>query len=82
MAPPKKRRKTSQPEEILFDPAARQEYLTGFHKRKQARIQHAKETAAEKERKLKIEERKRVCCHSFSSFGWLYDWKRLATDIC
>lgn len=67
MAPPAKRRRTDaplkrgkRPEELLFDGAARQEYLTGFHKRKQARIKHAQEVAAKKEREEKIQQRKEV----------------------
>ncbi|KAF2265676.1 hypothetical protein CC78DRAFT_418802, partial [Lojkania enalia] len=58
MPPPNKKRKTSStaPAEIKFDVAAREEYLTGFHKRKQARIKHAQEEAARKEK----EERQRL----------------------
>ena len=55
-----KRRKNPAPEEITFDFAAREEYLTGFHKRKLQRIKYAKEEAAKKERKERIEERKSV----------------------
>lgn len=60
MVRPIKRRKVSTLEEISFDPAAREEYLTGFHKRKQQRILHAKEQAIKKERDEKIKERKKV----------------------
>ncbi|KAL1591591.1 hypothetical protein SLS60_011841 [Paraconiothyrium brasiliense] len=49
MAPPSKKRKTAVPE-ISFDPAAREEYLTGFHKRKLARQKLAEEENARKER--------------------------------
>jgi ribosomal RNA-processing protein 17 len=56
MPPPKKKLKTSAVAEISFDPAAREEYLTGFHKRKQARIKHAQEQAAKmaNEERLKM----------------------------
>ncbi|KAF2740429.1 terpenoid cyclases/Protein prenyltransferase [Polyplosphaeria fusca] len=56
MPPPTKKRKTSSsaPQEITFDPAAREEYLTGFHKRKQARIKHAQEESARKEKEEKL----------------------------
>lgn len=66
MGPSAKRRKTAHHgvEEVKFDVAARQEFLTGFRKRKQARIQHAQKVAAEKERLAKIEERKQVSCLS------------------
>lgn len=72
MAPATKRRRLEQqPEEITFDPSARQEYLTGFHKRKEARKQHARDTAAKKEKEEKVKERKQVwrriwlqCCES------------------
>lgn len=62
MAPLTKRRKVQHfgVEEVKFDPSARQDYLSGFHKRKQARIQHAQKVAAEKAREAKIEERKQV----------------------
>lgn len=60
MAPATKRRRVDQPEEITFDPSARQEYLTGFHKRKQQRIQNARDTAAKKEKEDKVRERKQV----------------------
>ncbi len=62
MAPPTKRRKKSAVavEEITFDPNAREDYLTGFHKRKVQRIKHAQEEAAKKERQERIVERKRV----------------------
>ncbi|KAL8958852.1 MAG: hypothetical protein Q9193_004166 [Seirophora villosa] len=59
VAPVKKRRK-GQPaiEEITFDFAAREEYLTGFHKRKLQRIKHAKEEALKREREEKVAARK------------------------
>ena len=62
MAPPAKRRKKSVPAiaEITFDSSAREEYLTGFHKRKVQRIKHAQEEAARKERQERVIERKRV----------------------
>lgn len=60
MAPPIKRRKKSASAEITFDPNAREEYLTGFHKRKVQRIKHAQEEATKKERQERILERKRV----------------------
>ena len=59
--PPKKRKTVHAIEEITFDKDARSEYLTGFHKRKQARIKHAQEVAAEKAREERIEMRKQVC---------------------
>ena len=62
MPPPTKRRKTEPTavEEITFDLSARQEYLTGFHKRKLQRAKHAKENAGRRERAEKLEERKEV----------------------
>jgi ribosomal RNA-processing protein 17 len=60
MGPQSKRRKTSKVEEITFDDSARQEWLTGFRKRKQQRIKHAQQVAEEKAREMKREERKRV----------------------
>ena len=58
--PSKKRKVTSNIEEITFDFSAREDYLTGFHKRKLQRIKHAQEEAAKKEKELKIEARKQV----------------------
>ncbi|KAH8698301.1 nucleolar protein 12-domain-containing protein [Talaromyces proteolyticus] len=61
MAPQAKRRKiASAVEEINFDPAARQEFLTGFHKRKLQRIKVAQEYAEQKAREEKREERKKI----------------------
>jgi len=60
MAPPIQRRKKSASAEITFDPNAREEYLTGFHKRKVQRIKHAQEEATKKERQERILQRKRV----------------------
>lgn len=62
IAPPKKKRKSASTiEEIAFDFGAREDYLTGFHKRKLQRIKHAKEEAAKKEREEKLAARKIVC---------------------
>jgi hypothetical protein len=58
--PSKKRKFTSAVEEVTFDNAARHEYLTGFHKRKQERIKRAQEEAARRQRLEKIETRKQV----------------------
>ena len=47
-------------EEISFDIDAREDYLTGFHKRKLQRIKHAQEEAAKKAKEDKIAARKAV----------------------
>lgn len=61
VAPPKKKRKAVPAiEEISFDFSAREDYLTGFHKRKVQRIKHAKEEAAKKDREEKLAARKIV----------------------
>jgi len=63
MAPPaSKKRKTTVtvPEKIDFDFAAREEYLTGFHKRKLARIKHAQEENAKREKEEKLRLRREV----------------------
>ncbi|KAF4336162.1 nucleolar 12 [Fusarium beomiforme] len=61
LPPPSKRRKmTSAVEEVNFDFDARQEYLTGFHKRKQQRIKNAQEEAAKRARQEKLEMRKQI----------------------
>ncbi|KAF5025136.1 hypothetical protein F66182_2776 [Fusarium sp. NRRL 66182] len=58
--PSKKRKAASAVEEINFDDDAREEYLTGFHKRKQQRIKHAQEEAAKRARQEKLEMRKQI----------------------
>ncbi|KAJ4145718.1 hypothetical protein LMH87_004555 [Akanthomyces muscarius] len=58
--PSRKRKNTSEVEEVNFDNDARQEYLTGFHKRKQQRIKNAQETAAKRARQEKLDTRKQV----------------------
>lgn len=59
--PPKKKRKTpSAVEEVNFDNDARQEYLTGFHKRKQHRIKLTQAEAAKRARLERLEMRKHV----------------------
>lgn len=62
MGPPTKKRKitVTAPEKIEFDPTAREEYLTGFHKRKVARQKHAQEEAAKREKEEKLQFRKEV----------------------
>jgi hypothetical protein len=61
MGPHVKRRKVaSATEEINFDPTARHDFLTGFHKRKQQRIKDAQEYAEKKAREEKREDRKKV----------------------
>ena len=61
--PPKKRKTVHKIEEITYDRDARTEYLTGFRKRKQARIKHAQEQAEIKAREERIELRKQVKRH-------------------
>lgn len=61
MPPPNKKRKlASAIDEISFDDSARQEFLTGFHKRKQQRIKHAQEEAAKRARQEKLETRRKA----------------------
>ena len=70
MGPAAKRQKTSKygVDEVKFDTDARHDFLSGFHRRKQARIRHAQEVGKQKERQAKIEERKEVCA---SGYGYL-----------
>jgi ribosomal RNA-processing protein 17 len=62
MAPPNKKRKihVTAPEKIEFDPTAREEYLTGFHKRKVARQKFAQDEIAKKEKEEKLRFRREV----------------------
>jgi ribosomal RNA-processing protein 17 len=56
------RKKTEKREKLIitFDPDARKDYLTGFHKRKLERQAKAKEEIKMRERKERIEDRKKV----------------------
>jgi ribosomal RNA-processing protein 17 len=62
MPAPSKKRKiaVTVPEKIEFDFSAREEYLTGFHKRKLARIKHAQEENAKREKEEKLRLRREV----------------------
>ncbi|OCT46488.1 protein required for cell viability Rrp17 [Cladophialophora carrionii] len=62
MPPPTKRRRLEPTvvEEIAFDPAARYDFLTGFHKRKLQRAKHAQEAAERRARAEKLEGRKQL----------------------
>jgi ribosomal RNA-processing protein 17 len=60
--PPSKKRKIDHKiEEISFDTSAREDYLTGFHKRKVARAKQAQLEAAKKAKEERIVIRKQVC---------------------
>jgi ribosomal RNA-processing protein 17 len=63
MSPHPKRQKVESTtvEEIPFDLAARQDYLSGFHKRKLQRAKYAREIAEKKARADRIEERRKAC---------------------
>ncbi|KAM0204300.1 hypothetical protein ACHAPA_007777 [Fusarium lateritium] len=58
--PSKKRKNISAVDEVNFDFDAREEYLTGFHKRKQQRIKNAQEENAKRAREEKLEMRKQI----------------------
>ena len=62
MPPPTKRRRLdpSAVEEISFDLSARQEYLTGFHKRKVQRTKAAQEAAQRRAKEELLDHRKKV----------------------
>jgi len=65
---PKKRKRNAAIDEISFDFDKREDYLTGFHKRKVERIKRAQ---AENDKKLKeerIQQRKEVIRHSHTTF--------------
>lgn len=72
LPPPSKKRKTEHKiEEISFDLSAREDYLTGFHKRKVQRAKQAQAEAAKRAREEKIQMRKQV---QFPS-GWRWSWR-------
>lgn len=59
-APSKKRKNAHAIEEISYDPEARSDYLTGFHKRKVQRQKIAQEQAAKQARQEKVDARREV----------------------
>ncbi|KAF9066162.1 nucleolar protein 12-domain-containing protein [Rhodocollybia butyracea] len=54
----KKRAKRTAVKEVIFDDAARHEYLTGFHKRKVAKTEAARKKAIEREKQQRQEDRR------------------------
>lgn len=54
---------------ISFDFDSRQEYLTGFHKRKVQRAEHGRELAQRKEKEAVVQARKEVRMRSHGSFS-------------
>jgi ribosomal RNA-processing protein 17 len=60
LPPPKKRKAEPTIEEVNFNFDAREEYLTGFHKRKVQRQKWAQEQAAKREKEEKLLTRKQV----------------------
>ena len=60
LAPKKRRKSAFASEEITFDLVAREDYLSGFHKRKLQRIKRAREEAEKKDREDKVTARKLV----------------------
>ena len=75
MPPPRtlKRKRYNQPEEITFNFDARQDYLTGFHKRKLDRIKHAQDVAAKKEKQSKLDMRRQVSGGTIVSLDQITD---------
>jgi ribosomal RNA-processing protein 17 len=59
--PNKKRKTEHKVEEISFNDTAREDYLTGFHKRKVERAKRAKAEAEKKMREERVVVRKQVC---------------------
>ncbi|CCE85472.1 Piso0_005069 [Millerozyma farinosa CBS 7064] len=55
-----KRAKNFSVEELTFDKSSREDFLTGFHKRKLQRQKHAQEQIQEQERLARIEERRKM----------------------
>ncbi|KAJ4483298.1 nucleolar protein 12-domain-containing protein [Lentinula aciculospora] len=54
----KKRAKRDQVKEVIFDDAARHDFLTGFHKRKLAKTEAARKKAFEREKQQRQEDRR------------------------
>lgn len=71
-APSKKRKNAHAIEEISYDPEARSDYLTGFHKRKLQRQKIAQEQLAKQARQEKIDARREVS-YDIMLFLFLYE---------
>ncbi|KAH6913956.1 nucleolar protein 12-domain-containing protein [Coprinopsis sp. MPI-PUGE-AT-0042] len=56
----KRRAKRNEIKEVLFDDEARREFLTGFHKRKKAKADAARQKAKEREKQERLEERREI----------------------
>lgn len=91
MGPVAKRRKTTKVEEVSFDAADREEFLTGFRKRKQQRIKHAQEIAIKRAKEEKRQDRKKVpienlrfrpspTCTNFSALSSFAKSERLSSS--
>ena len=69
--PPKKRRKVEPKiEEITFNVEERQDYLSGFHRRKLQRQKQAKAEAVKREREEKLAARKSVRIRLWLAEEW------------
>ncbi|KAJ5491443.1 hypothetical protein N7539_003010 [Penicillium diatomitis] len=68
MGPVRKLRKIAKVEEVSFDPADREEFLTGFRKRKQQRIKHAQEIAAKRAKEEKRLDRQKIRAERAAEF--------------
>jgi ribosomal RNA-processing protein 17 len=51
-----------QVDEIKFDDDARKEWLTGFSKRKKAKVEDRRSRAKERDRQAHVDERRKVSC--------------------
>jgi len=72
----KKRKTEHKIEEISFDDTAREDYLTGFHKRKVQRIKAAQAEAQKKEREEKVIMRKQVRALFYALIGFYLGLER------
>lgn len=80
--PPKKRKTDHKIEEISFDFEKREDYLTGFHKRKVARMKQAQAEGERKAKEEKIEMRKQVSSMLLNLFQFLsYAYDELLRGI-
>jgi hypothetical protein len=84
MGPPTKKRKihVTATEKIEFDPTAREEYLTGFHKRKVARQKFAADEIAKREKEEKLRFRREVGHHHPLYTQTPFHSRKASTDLC
>lgn len=67
-------------EKVVFDDDARREYLTGFSKRKKAKVEEKRERARKREKEDHLAQRRQVSCRSLER-GFPFPARYLFADV-